>query len=195
MKSTALMVPFFLLFLLSGSAYGQGGYAGVGGGGSHISISASKSYGLTVEEDENNTSWMVFGGYQFNDFLGAEIAYGDFGTFGAKVSGLGSWVEETYDLDAYSLSAIWYLPLRGGVSLFGETGLAHWTMEHKVESNTIEPSSRSLSGTTPVLGFGGQYSLDRFLFRAEIEHYVSVGDDETGEANLTNISISASVRF
>lgn len=192
MKRTIFMALFFLL---SGSAYGQGGYAGVGLGGSHMSIDTPQSAGVTVEVDENDMSWQVFGGYQFNKLLGVEVAYGDFGTFGTRGSSFGSWAEETHEVDAFSLSAIWNFPLKRGFSLFGETGLAQWTMEHKVESNILASSSRSISGTTPVLGFGGQFSLDRFLFRAQIEHYLSVGDNETGEGNLINVGVSASVRF
>lgn len=137
-------------------------YAGFGLG---FSAFAYESDANNTILDEDLLVWKLNGGYRFNHFLAAEIAYG-------KVGGL----DETYpngnssesQFRAFSVSSLLYLPMHPRIVPFGRLGLSLWH-EDGDESAGVTPRSEE-SGVGMVLGLGIDYRLNRnFDLRGEWE--------------------------
>ena len=92
-----------LLSLATAPAHGAAGwFVGVGGGASSIDgledasaaelESAVGEGGIgvsitTVDTDDSDSGWRLFGGYRFNDYFAFETFYTDLGSFGIGFSG------------------------------------------------------------------------------------------------------------
>jgi OOP family OmpA-OmpF porin len=77
--------------------------------------------------DGKDTGFKIFGGYEFNQYFGVEIAYVDLG----KASYSGRYGAATVtggkvDLWGLNFSAVGILPLNPSFSLFGKLGVFAW---------------------------------------------------------------------
>ena len=151
-----------------------------------------------------NTSWKVFGGYQFNESFGIEAAYARLGKFGgtsavtAPAAGTGTG---TWDASAFSVAAVGYLPVHENrVYAFGKLGVAYTHLGVSV----VAPNGAGSAVFSPVndrgnlmLGFGMRFDLTKKVgLRAEWEHFNNVGDgSSTGQSAIDIWSISAQYRF
>src|ERR1035437_3684757 len=97
MKNLLMATAFSAVLLMAGPASAQM-YLGAG-------VGASKT-------DTKETSWKLYGGYQFNSTWGLELGYTDLGRFRGS------------DIDSWSLAGTATLPLGERWSLRGKLGAA-----------------------------------------------------------------------
>ena len=130
-----LMAAAFSAALVAGPAFAQM-YLGAG-------VGASKT-------DSNETSWKLYGGFQFNPTWGLELGYTDLGRYRGS------------DIESWSLAGTGTLPLGARWSLFGKLGAA---------SN--RPSFAGASNHSDLLvGVGVGYSMTKNLgLRLEYEDF------------------------
>jgi OOP family OmpA-OmpF porin len=126
--------------------------------------------------DGTDTGFKIFGGYQFNQNFGLELAWVDLGkasysgTFqGIPVTG---GTVKTYGLN---LSAVGTLPLgSSGFSLFGKAGFYSWEAEANDTTGGL-PFSGTQDGSDLSYGIGASYDFTKNLgIRAEWERFKAV---------------------
>jgi OOP family OmpA-OmpF porin len=213
MKRTSF---FCGLLLASGLALAQqpGFYIGASLGQAKVDLDVSSlasdldTLGVTnisSSKDEKDTAWKVYGGYQFNPYIGLEGGYADFGKFKASFNGtyLGNGVKASGDGDAYAIFAdvVGHLPLMDNtLSLFGKAGFAYARTKLNASANVggISVSEgESDHNYVPKLGVGFRYNITKqFGVRAEYEKYFNVGNSNTtGESDVDMWSIGATFHF
>jgi OOP family OmpA-OmpF porin len=131
--------------------------------------------------DDSDTSWKIFGGYQWNRYFGVEAAYVDFGKGTANGSLLGVSVAG-FSAKAWGLSAqaVGTLPIGDQFGLFGKLGLAYSKADL---SGTVAgiPISTDDDDFGLTFGFGAKFNFTRnWGMRVEWERFQDVGgfDDD-----------------
>jgi len=137
-----------------------------------------------IDADENDVSFKVYGGYQFNPYISVEATYQDFGesTFNATSNGKGdSWaagsVSARQEAEGYGVSTVGRYPVTPRLTLFGKLGWFWWKSKEEYMENingTPYPSSVEESGNDYTYGAGIEYDVgnpDRFVYRVEVEHH------------------------
>ena len=148
------------------------GYVGASVGNAKV-----KADPADAQFSEWDTSWKVFGGYMFNENIGAEIGYHDMGSPDDQGN-------EVSELTAFTSQVIGVLPL-GQFDLFAKVGLAYYDAEFEFATG----GTPTRNGIELASGFGGRYNFGNFALRAEAE----VIDVEFGD--LYNVSVGAQYRF
>ena len=125
--------------------------------------------GQTDAENEEDTGFKIFGGYQFHRNIAAELGYGLlFDKSGVEITSL-------------ELTAVGIFPLGNQFSLFGKLGFA------RVEA---ESNFGSTDDTALTFGFGAQYDIGRNLgLRLGWQRY------EIEDTDVDFISLGALWRF
>lgn len=148
-----------------------GWYAGFGIGQSSFDDPCPAGFGIT-SCDDSDTSWKIFGGYQFNTNWGVEFGYVDLG----KISFSGPGFSGSADADGLEVVGVGTYPINPQFSIYGKLGLFNWDA-----SANVSGFGASDSGTDLTLGFGVQYKFTKNLFgRAEWQHYDDVDVDVLG---------------
>jgi OmpA-OmpF porin, OOP family len=155
-----LMAAAISAALVAGSASAQT-YLGAG-------VGASKT-------DSSETSWKLYGGFQFNPTWGLELGYTDLGHY--RGSNIESW----------SLAGTGTLPLGAGWSLIGKLGAA-----------ANRPRFGGGSNHTDLLaGVGVGYSMTKNLgLRLEYEDFGKLSNVNNGNNSRgTNLGLSLTYAF
>jgi len=121
-----------------------------------------------------STAMGVFGGYSFNEYIAAEIAYVDFGKVDMDITGT------TVKGNAASVVAVGSLPLSREFSLFAKLGYA----STKVESATSETKDEA------TYGVGAQFNPanNNIGIRLGYDNY-RVGSASTKDSALVNLAV------
>jgi OOP family OmpA-OmpF porin len=166
-----------------------GWYVGGSVGQSKIDCSTGGVPGLSC--DDSDTAFRVFGGYQFNKYLGAELGYADLGK--ATLSGAG--LNASVKAKAWDLVGVGRLPLADKFSLFGKLGM--YRADTDLSSNTALIPAASDNNTDLTYGIGAQYDFNKNLgVRAEWQQYKKVGSDNTGgDSDVDVMSVGVVYRF
>ena len=127
--------------------------------------------------DGKDTGFKIFGGYQFNQYFGLELAYVDLGKASYSGTFLGAPVTggavETWGVN---FSAVGTLPLGSNFALFGKVGFFTWESEASDTTGGV-PFSGTEDGTDVSYGLGVSYNFTKnFGVRAEWESFKAVGD-------------------
>ncbi|TMH39830.1 MAG: hypothetical protein E6H54_20375 [Betaproteobacteria bacterium] len=132
--------------------------------------------------DKNDTSFRLFGGYQFTRNIAAELGYADLGKLKISGGGLSGEIEAT----AWDLSGVFSWPFANQFAVFGRLGVAR--TEGKV-SGAFGSAKDNKSGVT--WGLGAQYDFNRNLgLRGEWQRYrVDAGSAGTGDVDNLNIGV------
>jgi OOP family OmpA-OmpF porin len=127
--------------------------------------------------DGSDTGFKIFGGYQFNQNFGVEIAYVDLGQASYSGSFSGATVTGgTVKASGLNMSAVGTLPLGSNFALFGKAGLFIWESKANDVTGGV-PFSGTEDGTDLSVGLGASFNLTKNLtLRAEWERYKAVGD-------------------
>jgi OmpA-OmpF porin, OOP family len=155
--------------------------------------------GVSISCDQKDSSWRVFGGYQFNRHLAVELGYADLGESNASGTQLGVNVSATAEVTAWDVSAVGSFPLLDKLFAYGRAGI--YLAETEVSATgTLAGFSRSQSesesNTGLVLGLGLKYEfLRNFAVRAEWQRYFEVGGGEVGESDVDVLSLGVLYRF
>ncbi|HEX5393129.1 MAG TPA: outer membrane beta-barrel protein [Rhodocyclaceae bacterium] len=157
-------------------------YAGINAGGSHVS---DFSNGIS-KRDDNDTTYSVNVGYQFNRYFAVEANYTDFGKF--KVSnavGTGDWKS-----DGVGVSAVGILPMDNRLALYGKAGAFY--SDTRVDNLGVSNDKR----TNGTVGVGASYDFgNRIIGKAEWNYYQDVGGSSTGKPTVNTYTLGVAYRF
>jgi OmpA-OmpF porin, OOP family len=140
-----------------------------------------------VDCDKKDTSFRIFGGYQFTPNIAAELGYADLGKL--KVSGFG--IEGDVAATAWDLSGVFSWPIQQ-FGVFGRLGVAR--VEAKPGGAFSGFDSNTKTGL--VWGLGGSYDFNRNVgLRLEWTRYKADSGSLAGEGDIDNLSIGVLYRF
>jgi OOP family OmpA-OmpF porin len=166
-------------------------YVGVAVGRSSFDIDTTGA----TRADTSSTGYKLFGGLQFNQFLGLEAAAFNLGkaTGAVGIAGLGTVTVEG-EVRGVSLAGIATLPLSDAAAVYAKAGVAH--METKATANTaLGSASQTNSSAQPLLGVDLRWCFTRSVEgQLEWERVrAPFVDDE--KVNTDLISVGLRVRF
>jgi OmpA-OmpF porin, OOP family len=157
-----------------------------------------QSQGSTVNsysDDERDTGFKLFGGYQFSEYFALEGGYFNLGKFDFKAA---TTPPGTYDgeikIDGLNVDAVLMFPVTEQISLFGRAGATDISAKDSFNSTgsvSVNDSSPSDSDANYKFGVGLQYAITRsFSFRAEAERYrVDDGVGDSGDVELFSFGL------
>jgi hypothetical protein len=158
-----------------------------------------------VTSEEGSFAFKAFVGYRFHQNFALEAYYADLGDFWFQrnvTAPFGGTAKADIKSSGWGIDALGIFPLPRQWSLFGKLGGFYSTTK---TSYTATGAVGFAPGTNLnpersewnfKVGFGGQYDVNRnFAVRAELETYFDVGNSQTGEGNITMLSISMVGRF
>ncbi|WP_415905643.1 porin family protein [Neptuniibacter sp. QD48_55] len=122
----------------------------LGGGVGKTSVDYVEVTGATVTDD-SDTSWKIFGGYNFNKNFAVEFAYQDLGENSADVLNVPVKIEG----DAYSVALLGKLPVGEKAEFFAKLGYAH--IDADADINNL--ASVSEDDSDVLYGLGANYSV------------------------------------
>jgi OOP family OmpA-OmpF porin len=171
--------------LVAGSVMAEGPqlYAVLGAGQSEY---AETCDGVSSCDDQD-TSWKIAGGAQFNDYLAVEFQYQEFGEADADAFG--------YEATAFGIHVLPQLPITEELSAFVRLGFVRAGVEG---TGDLDGSDYE---TTTSYGLGVQYDItSNIAVRGEYDFIHNVGDggDDAGdlpEDDITYLGVSAVYKF
>jgi OOP family OmpA-OmpF porin len=185
--SSAALSPLAMAQAFKVGGADAGWYAGGSLGQSKIDCNTSGVAGASC--DDKDTAFRAFGGYNFNQYFGAELGYADLGKVKASAGGTSAeWRTKPWDL-----MAVGTLPLAEKFSLYGKLGW-YWA-DTKLSGDLLGSGSQSSNHGTYAVGAG--YDFNRNLgLRAEWQRYGDVGGDNVGgKSDADMYSIGVVYRF
>lgn len=149
-----------------------------------------------VSCDDDGTAWKVYGGWQLNKWLAAELGYinlpdADFRSRGG--GGLRGEVE-TWGITAHAVGKI---PVPIGaldrLSVLGKIGTIWYDRERNANLSTYDHDD---NGFAWAWGFGAEYTFsERVGLRAEWERFENVGDSRSGKGDIDAWTVSVNYKF
>lgn len=178
-----------LLLGMSAFAQDAGYYIGASAGQSRTNNDNAPfvALGATVTgNDEKNSAFRIFGGYQYTKTLAVEVGYVDLGAYG--VSGtIGALPFTAFgDVTGFSISGVGTLPLTEKFSLLGSVGYFYSKVKASATVATVAGAARD-SGSDFTAGIGVKYNLTKNIAaRLEVNHY-GLGDN--GDAQMYSLGL------
>jgi OOP family OmpA-OmpF porin len=153
----------------------------------------------TTSCDDEDSSWKIFGGYQFNKNFALEFGYADLGEATASVSVPPFTVNGSLEATVWELVAVGSLPLADRFSIFGKIGLYRADTDINASVPGLGSASESDSNTDLTFGIGARYDFARNLgVRLEWQRYQDVGGDFGGatlESDVDVMSVAVIWKF
>ena len=173
-----------------------GFYVGAGLGEGEADGACNLSGATTTACDDQDVAWKVYGGWQLNKWLAAELAYVDFGDTsfsGSNASGSFSGETETWGITAH---AVGQFPIPIGaldrLSVLGKVGTIWWDRE-RTSGGGFGGDDNDFAF---AWGLGVQYTFgERVGLRAEWDRYENVGSGTVGEGDIDAYTISLNYKF
>lgn len=158
--------------------YGEAEWDGIDFDGWYAGFNFGQSRYRGLNEDTANTrteGWKVYGGYQFNKYLGVEGGYVNLNDMAARTG----TVTTNVDTDAWGVAAVLSYPLTERFTVMGKLGAAYMLADVDTKNPAAPlPASNRLTKTSgddgyePNYGVGVSYALLDFLsVRAEWERF------------------------
>jgi OOP family OmpA-OmpF porin len=182
-------------------SYYYGG-ASVGQSRSHLhtpgmvsQLLGNSATATTIDQDKQDTTYKVFGGYQFNRYVGVELGFFDLGKykFTAQTVPPGTLSGEV-KIRGFNLDVVGTWPMTDAFSLLGRVGA-----QSAKTSETFSTTGAAVSSADQLhkhqvdvkAGVGLQYALTpSALLRAEIEHFrVSDGLGQRNGVNALTVGV------
>jgi OOP family OmpA-OmpF porin len=195
----------------------SGWYIGTGLGASKYSLESAdystsqvgralgaRGSGATVDSDSYSGAFKLFGGYNFNRYLGAEAALVGLGGVELKYNTKGSGAQlasADYYASAITLAGVGRYEWDSGFLVQGKAGVAFTgaVNDYTVAApgGTLLTNDPSVSKTNFYWGLGVGYRFDaRWALIGEYENFGTVGDSNTtGRAKLQSLMASVQYRF
>ncbi len=149
----------------------------------------------SISDEERDTTYKVFGGYQFNRYIGLELSYFNLGKFSFDANTVPAGrVGGKIKIQGAALDVVGTWPLTERFSLLGRVGAQYAKTDDKFNATgaaIIDPTSSSVHRNQIKAGLGMQYEVNPSLFvRTEVERYrVSDGVGERGRVNALTVSL------
>jgi opacity protein-like surface antigen len=169
--------------------------------------------------DDSDTTWSLFGGYRFNEFLAVEAGYTRLGTtqyvaegtvfvFGSGIPGPIAIADATFGIDAetkgFSAGLVANLPLGASFDLHANLGLLFSDTELSVSARadlglTQLDRQSSVSGSDQDLFYGaglGWHLNENWSLNLDYQLYKDVGSGEdTGETDVDAVTLAVVFHF
>lgn len=144
--------------------------------------------GIGFSQDERDTAWKLFGGYQFHRNFAIEGGYYDLGSYDYGYAGAGGTGNSRYQ--GLNLDLVGTLPVTDRFSAFARVGAAY------TRSRTVFGGvGRTERDWGPKVGVGIEYAFTPQLsVRGEWERY-RVNEPVRGRGNIDVASIGVVYRF
>jgi OOP family OmpA-OmpF porin len=187
-----LSMAVMIVFVTSSAAYGVDGvYVGVGAGASKV---ADWCDGIVGTCDDVGTGWKVFGGTQFNPYVGFEAAYVNLGTVTGTDTSVGIPIDVDAEVSGLNFAVVGIAPVADRFAFFGKIGFYLSTLD--LHASGGASGSDSASGTGLALGLGGSVSVtERVFVRLEWERFADIGDDDLGKDDVDLLSVGIGTAF
>jgi OmpA-OmpF porin, OOP family len=200
------IAAFVALGLVAAPAFAAdtGFYVGAGVGEFNVQLDDVSIEGesFDLDFDDGDVGFKIFGGYNFLEWLGAEVAYIDGGTAEEKYSepDLGSLSLEA-DVSAFTVAAAGTLPIGEMFELYGKLGIAFWDGDldlsvsgaicDELIAEGFSCSERgSESGEDFYWGIGAGMNFgESFNIRVEYEAFEIGADDVDADADFISGSV------
>lgn len=146
-----------------------------------------------LSDNNRDTGYKIFGGYQFSPNFALEGSYFDLGKFGFIArSTPPDTLAGQMQLRGFGLDAVLMAPLTERFSVFGKVG-AHYSEARDSFTGTggviVPDPNPSKSELNPKLGIGMQYAFsDALAVRAELERY-RVNDAVGSRGDIDHLSV------
>lgn len=183
------LVASFALLVLTGSAFAQG-YMGFGVMRGSISIpsvtTTVSGVALTGTADKTtDTSFKIYGGYNYNQNWGIEAGYNDLGNSFSIKGTIGGTPYTITSIKSYNVyfAGTGTLPVSNEFSLFAKLGLAsNHTDGGKATVGTTTANVGTETHTDLLIGVGASYAFTKnWAARLEYENYGKLtGNDVWG---------------
>lgn len=142
--------------------------------------------------DNSQFAGKVFGGYQFNQYLGAEGALIYLGTASADGTYLGAATTDDVYAGGLELAGTGTLPVTEKFGILAKMGVLMWG----IQSDTGTGFDRTDSGASFALGAGLKYDITKHIgVRLEWERFWDVGNSTIGSSDVDLFTIGGSYRF
>ena len=153
----------------------------------------------SITDDDRDTGYKLFGGYQFNKNFALEGGYFDLGKFGYTATTVpAGTLNGNIKLNGLNLDAVGILPITERFSAFGRVGVNYAEAKDSfsgtgaVKVLNPNPSKRD---TNFKVGLGLQYALTESLaMRAEAERY-RIDDAVGNKGDIDLISVGLVYKF
>jgi len=189
MRATKMFAAAVLVLsglVAASQASAQGFYIGGSVGNSDIDDEITTGLITSGSVDGKDTGFKIFGGYQFDQNFGVELAYVDLGKasysgsfFGAPVTG------GKVEVWGLNISAVGTLPLNPSFSLFGKVGLFSWEAEASDVTGGV-PFSAKDDGADLSVGLGLSYNFTKNVSaRVEWQRFMM----DVADADLLSVGI------
>jgi hypothetical protein len=179
-RALALLVIVSLCSLPAAADVGW--IAGASGGQSKLNDFRLST--TTLEDDD--TVWMLVGGYQFTPYFLLVGGYTDLGSYHAEGPDFGGYVNDI-EIDGTYLRAVGKLPLGSQFSILGSVGGLYWDYDFKSEDALEPPRHLTDTGFSPSVGIGVNFDIidtpadSGFNLHAGWERLFKVGNRDTVE--------------
>jgi OOP family OmpA-OmpF porin len=185
-----------------------GWYGGANVGRSGVKIDDSRIIGdllgdgfstTSISDDNRDTGYKLFGGYQFNPNFALEGGYYDLGKFGFNANTLPpGTLNGNIRVSGLNLDAVGLFPFSEKFSAFGRVGLNYADARDSfwgsglVSVSNPDPSKRSLNYK---FGVGLQYAFtEKLAMRVEAERY-RIDDAVGNKGDVDLVSVGLIYRF
>lgn len=163
------------------------------------SLLASGFTTTAFDEDERDTGYKLFAGYQFNRNFAIEGGYFDLGEFGFTSTTLPSGtLDGRIEIDGWNLDLVGLIPLTEKLSAFGRLGAQYADVQDRFRgTGTVNVSNPNPdeSETNYKAGLGLQYAISRsFGVRLEVERY-RINDAVGNDGDIDLLSLGLVYRF
>jgi len=154
----------------------------------------------TTHEDDRDTGYKVFGGYQFNNHFSLEGGYFDLGEFNySAVTIPAGTVDGTISLRGINLDLVGFAPITERLSAFGRLGVNYAETEDTFTGTgaaNVADQNRKERNTNPKYGVGLQYAFnDNLAMRLEAERYRTNDAVANSKSNVDLISVGLVYHF
>jgi OOP family OmpA-OmpF porin len=164
----------------------------------NASLIGAGATSTSITHDQKDTTYKVFGGYQFNPYFGMEAGYFNLGEFGFKSSATTPSGAGTLDgrikLDGINLDMVGTMPVNDQLSLIGRVGV-HNARARDTFTTTgavvVSNPNPSIKETNYKAGVGFSYKFSQSMtLRGELERYrINDAVGNKGDINVASLSL------
>jgi OOP family OmpA-OmpF porin len=173
---------------------GPGFYGGGSVGLSHYEDQEDEIRGafaptaISVETDDSDLGWKLFGGYRFTPYFGAEVSFVDLGEQSVDIGVGTASVTATNSVSGVSLTGTAGYPVIPQGYVFGRLGGYVWDSSVDTEGNALLNAIATANGAIDegdngvdlTFGLGATYELvEHVKVRADWERFNGLGENET----------------